>query len=266
VLIDFHAHLYNEPGYGEALAEAARSLGFDALCIGGGTPLYGLATNEEVLREAGVYPELFIPFASLSPDGEGAARVEEFHRCGFLGLRLSAPVAPYDDKRFFPVYEAAQALGMPVMFHTGYVPVTPLDRALGVRCERMRPVCLDTIARCFPRLNIVGTSLGYPWCEEACETLRHHANVFFDLSGNLLRNKGPAYFRGLFWWEKNAALNGSRRQNPWQRLLFGSAVRHEEIASVERDYERLFRSLAFGQSVVDAVMGGTAQKLLGLSE
>ena len=96
--------------------------------------------------------------------------------------------------------------------------------------------------------------------------LRHHKKVFFDLSGDLLRNKGPAYLRGLFWREKNAPLTDSRIQSPWLRMLFGSAVKHEEIASVERDYERLFRSLALGQSVIDAVMGGTAQKLLGLSE
>ena len=264
--IDFHADLYQEPGYGEALAQTARKLGFDVLCIGGGVPQYGLATNDDVLREAEVYPDLFMPFARLSLGVEGAARVEELHRCGFQGLRLMAPPAPYDEQRFFPVYEAAQALQMPVMFHTGYVPVTPLDRALDVRCERMRPIHLDTIARCFPRLNIVGLSLGYPWCEEACETLRHHANVFFDLSGHLLRKKGPAYFQNLFWWEKNVPLTDSHTQNPWQRVLFGSAVKHEEIASVERDYQRLFRSLALGQSVIDAVMGGTAQRLLGLAE
>jgi len=43
MLIDFHAHLYDEPGYGEALAETARNLGLERLCIAGGEERYGLA-------------------------------------------------------------------------------------------------------------------------------------------------------------------------------------------------------------------------------
>jgi len=264
MLIDFHVHLHDETGYGEALAETAKNLGLDRLCICAGESQYGLAANAEVRRLAEDYPELYVPFAHLSLGEDGPSTVERLHRVGFRGLSVCAPPAPYDHGPFFPVYEAAEALAMPVLFHTGYLPATPLDRAKGVRCENMRPVYLDTIARCFPRLKVVGVGLGSPWCEEAAEALRHHPNVFFDLSGDLLRRKGADFVGGLLrpahaaLWEEDAA------GNSWGRILFGSAVRHEEIASLERDYQRVFRSLALNQQDIEAVMGQTAARLLDI--
>lgn len=261
-VVDFHAHLLNEGGYAQALAEAARTLGFDALCLGGGKPCYGLATNEEVLEHARTYPDLFVPFADLELGRDGAARVEEMADAGFRGLKVSAPPKPYDDPDFFPVYEAARALGLPVLFHTGYVPATPMDRALGVRCEHMRPVYVDTVARHFPGLRVVGTSLGSPWCEEAFETLRNNDNVFFDLSGEVLKRKDLGYFRNLIRSGTDSGLGGRRTENPCSRLVFGSGAHVEEIEGVERYYQRLFRSLAVEDEVKERVMGGTARRLL----
>jgi len=265
VLIDFHAHLFNEEGYGDSLAETARSLGFDYMCIGGGQPQYGLARNEEVLRRAQTYPELFVPFAYLDLSREGAHSVEEFRQAGFRGLRFSIPPKPYDSDDFFPVYEAAQSLGMPVLFHTGFAPVTPLDGALDVRCERMRPVHLDVLARRFPRLAIVGSSLGYPWCEEALETLRRHSNVYFDISGEVFQKKGLSFFRGLFRAEASAAPPARSTETCLPQLVFGSAVKQEDIPTAERDHQRFFRALALGQNLIDAIMGNTAAELLNNS-
>jgi len=265
MLIDFHCHLYDEPGYGEALAETGRNLGVDRLCIGGGDAQYGLAANAEVRRQADAYPELFVPFAQVELGVDGPTTVERYRRIGFEGLIVCAPPAPYDDQAFFPVYEAAAALEMPVVFHTGYTPPAPLDRAKGVRSVHARPVCLDTLARYFPALKIVGVGLGSPWCEEAAETMRHHANVYFDLSGDLLRRKGADFFGRLFRPAQAPLWQDEGSGNTWERVVFGSAVRHEEIASVERDYQRIFRSLALGQGDMDAVMGGTAAHLLGMT-
>ncbi len=265
VLCDFHAHLYDEPNYAEILAESAQNLGFDKLCIGGGEARYGMASNESVLTQAEVYPDLFVPFAFVRLGVDGPRVVEELSRAGFQGLRVCAPPAPYDAGEFFPVYEAAGALGMPVLFHTGFLPPTALDRAMDVRSDRMRPVHLDTLARQFPALNIVGCGLGGPWYEEANETLRRHTNVFFDLSGAALRRKGLDFFRGLLGSQAASVLPEPAVEAVWPRILFGTAVRSDEIASVERDYQRLFRSLALEDEVVSGIMGGTAARLLGLS-
>ena len=264
MLVDFHAHLYEDPGYGDALAETGRNLGLDWLCIGGGAERYGLASNDEVLEQASRYPELFLPFAALKLGQDSAADVEEMARSGFRGFRVCAPPQPYDDERFSPVYEAAEALQTPILFHTGFLPPSPLDKALGVRCERMRPVYLDSVARSFPRLKVVGTSLGGPWCEEACEAMRLHAGVFFDLSSDTLRKRDCEFLRRLLRSGKTSVLGTHSDERACNRIIFGSAVRHEELPSMERDYQRFFRALAFSEAMINRVMGETAQELLSL--
>ncbi len=260
--LDLHTHLFDEPGYADALAETARALGFDAMCLGGGSSRYGLANNETVLKQAETYPDLFLPGGTLDLRQPRPRQVEEMAEAGFVCLKVLAPPERYDSSRFFPLYEAAEALGLPIMFHTGYLPRTPMDAALGVRCERMRPVYLDAVARRFPDLQIVGTGLGYPWCTEAVETMRHNPNVYFDLSGDLLERRDPAFFRDAFGSGREAALGGRCGESVWPRVTFGSAVRAEHIEGVERDYRRLFRSLALEEQVREGVMGGTARRLL----
>jgi len=263
VLIDFHTHLRDEPGYAEALAETGQSMGFDYLCIGG--DCFGeFASNEQVLAQAETYPDLFVPFASLSLGRCGPQDVRELACRGFRGLRLWAPPAPYDEDRFFPVYEAVQALGLPIVFHTGFSRPTPLDKALDVRCSRMRPVHLDTLARFFPELKIVGVGLGHPWIEEAFEILRLHENVYFDLSGHVLGVCGPAMLGRHFRADKTRLLGNNAGSGACTKLVFGTAVSYEEMSAVEGDYQRFFRSLALRDDVIETVMGGNAASLLAL--
>lgn len=266
MLCDFHAHLYDEPNYAEALAETAQNLGFDKLCVCGGEARFGMASNADLLVQAERFPELFVPFAFVKLGVDGAAEVQGLDQQGFRGLRVWAPPAPYDADEFFPVYEAAEALGMPILFHTGFLPVTPLDRALDVRCHRMRPVYLDTLARRFESLKIVGCGLGGPWYDEGAETLRRHANVFFDLSGTVLRGAGVELLRAHLSPASASVAGESANGAAWSKILFGTAVRYEEIASVERDYQRLYRSLGLPNSVVEGITGATAARILGLEE
>lgn len=264
MIIDFNVPVYDEPGYGEALAQTAGNLGIDHLCIAGGESRYGLAANAEVRRLADSYPDLFIPFARVDPGKDDAATVERFDRIGFAGLCVWAPPVPYDDSSFFPLYEAAVALEMPIRFHTGLLPVTEMDRALGVRCANMRPVFLDTLARCFPRLKIVGVGLGGPWWEEAAETMRLHQNVLFDLSGGILNQKGTEFLNAVFRPARAPLWDEESAGSMWAHVLFGSGVRYDEIASVEGDYQRFFRAMAVEERESEAVMGGTAARLLGI--
>jgi predicted TIM-barrel fold metal-dependent hydrolase len=264
VLIDFHAHLYDEAGYGEALAETSKNLGLDCLCIGGGEPRYGLASNVEVRKQADAYPDLFVPFAHFALGDDGPSVVERLNRIGFRGLCVWAPPAPYDDESFYATYEVAEALQMPILFHTGFMMRTPLDRPMRVRSANMRPVYLDTVARCFPDLKVVGVGLGNPWCAEAAETLRHNPNVLFDLSGDVLRNRGHDFFSSVLRPTPGSLWEEDPGGDLLSRIVFGSAARHEDIASVERDYQRILRSMALGPEDLEAVMGHTAAGLLGM--
>ncbi len=264
MFIDLHTNVYDEPGYGEALVETARSLGFDHLCIMGGEERYGLAANAEVRRLADRYPEMLVPFAHIDLAEDRPGTLERLKRAGFRGLLAWAPPHPYDDDSFYPLYEAAEALELPVMFYTGFLPRTPLDKALRVRCANMRPVCLDTVARCFTGLHLIGVGLGSPWCEEALETMRRNPNVFFDLSGGMLTRMGPENVGMMLregggqLWEEDLE-GGLSRQ-----LVFGSGVRHEEIARVESEYRQVLRAAPADARQQEDVMGGTAARILGI--
>jgi hypothetical protein len=264
LICDFHAPIYNEPDYASMLAETAQNLGFDKLCIRAGRRRYGLAPNAHVLKYADAYPDLFVPFGHLSPGTDGAQEVERLAGRSFAGICLDAPPAAYDEPQFFPVYEAAACLGVPLFFHTGYLPPSRLDRALGLRSSHMRPTALDTIARQFPRLTVVGSGLGGPWFEEAAETLRWEENAFFDLSGSAIRNRGAAFFRSLLGPRPGPVPGEDDGGGAWSRVVFGTGAHYNQLASVERDYQRLLRALALPDEVVGDIMGGNAARILGL--
>ena len=264
MICDFHTHLYDEDDYAHALAETAHTLSIDKMCIGGGEARYGMASNDAVQRHAIEYPDLFVPFAAFRLGVDRPSDVARLSDQGFSGLRVAAPPAPYDDEAFFPVYEAAQALDMPILFHTGMLPPTPLDRALDVRSDRMRPVLLDGVARHFPALSIVGCGLGWPWYEEAAELLGLHPNIYFDMSGTTLRKKDLDFFAGLLGAAPSTLLDRPHCGAACRRLLFGTAARHEKMPEIECNYERLFRSMTLDEDVVDGIMGNTAAKILGL--
>lgn len=128
----------------------------------------------------------------------------------------------------------------------------------------MRPVYLDTIARHFPGLKVIGCALGCPWYEEASETLRRHDGVFFDLSGLALRGKDPAFFRGVLGQAQGHVTGAGHESSAWSNVVFGTGLRHEAMASVERDYQRLFRALTLPEDVVADIMWGNAACMLGL--
>jgi|SRR5713226_8629715 predicted TIM-barrel fold metal-dependent hydrolase len=76
------------------------------------------------------------------------------------------------------IYRAAEANGVPVMFHTG----TSIFH--GARNRYGDPIYLDDVAVDFPKLKILMAHGGRPlWMETAFFLLRRHPNVFLDISG-----------------------------------------------------------------------------------
>jgi predicted TIM-barrel fold metal-dependent hydrolase len=248
------------------LAETAQNLGIAKMCIAGGESRYGLAGNEHVVAQSHRYPELFVPFGYVRLGEDGAREVEELRANGFMGLRVAAPPARWDAPEFFPLYEAAAALNMPVLFHTRILPRTPVDKAVNIGADYSRPIYLDKLARQIPSLKIVGTGLGVPWSDEAAELLAVHDNIFFDLSGNILARKGTDFFTSLLGGRTGVVWGEGGDISVWTRVVFGTGVPYDKIASVERDYERLFRALGLSEDVSEKVMGGNAARLLGLKE
>ena len=76
------------------------------------------------------------------------------------------------------IYRAAEANGIPVMFHTG----TSIFQ--GARNRYGDPIYVDDVAVDFPKLKILMAHGGRPlWMHTCFFLLRRHPNVFLDISG-----------------------------------------------------------------------------------
>ena len=76
------------------------------------------------------------------------------------------------------IYRAAEANGVPVMFHTG-TSIFP-----GARNKYGDPIYVDDVAVDFPKLKILLAHGGRPlWMHTAFFLLRRHPNVYLDISG-----------------------------------------------------------------------------------
>jgi predicted TIM-barrel fold metal-dependent hydrolase len=76
------------------------------------------------------------------------------------------------------IYRAAEANGVPVMFHTG-TSIFP-----GARNKYGDPMYLDDVAVDFPKLKILLAHGGRPlWMQTAFFLVRRHPHVYLDISG-----------------------------------------------------------------------------------
>lgn len=149
--------------------------------------------NDVIARYCRTYPEWFIGFAGIDPHMDSAAAVRELLRArqelGLVGVKFHPAYQacyPHDRRRMYPLYEQAQALGMPVVIHTG---TTTLTRTGIAFC---RPIYLDQVAVDFPDLRLVLSHFGWPWVDEAIAVAWRHEHVYLDLSGWL-----PRYIYGV---------------------------------------------------------------------
>ncbi|MFW9979619.1 MAG: amidohydrolase family protein [Candidatus Thorarchaeota archaeon] len=96
---------------------------------------------------------------------------------GCIGWKLYPPNGFYpDDEAFYPYYEKASSLGIPIVVHTGFT-----SRFKHVKYAQ--PVYIDKVAADFPQLKIVLAHVGTPWVDEALMVSAKNPNVSVDVSG-----------------------------------------------------------------------------------
>jgi len=262
--IDAHVHWSPEADFLDKLIAEERRLGFDKVCLNGAVWMQGEDGNADVLRAAAKHPDTILPFAYFRLGERGPEQVREFAEQGFRGMKFIRPPASYDDREFYPIYAAAEKLGLVCLFHTGIVARTPSDGEWDVRNERHRPICLDTIARAFPDLNILGAHLGNPWYEEAAMACRWNPNLYFDLSGSSLKAKPPQFFGQLLWWTETSQYRDPEGRHAWAKIVFGSDVAINLIEDVMNDFQRTMDAIGLRPDLQELVFGGTMARMLGL--
>jgi hypothetical protein len=143
--------------------------------------------NEFVANYVKEDPRRLIPCGSLHPRHTAniMADVEHLVRFGIRLIKIHPPhqlLYPNDYlrgvKKLEVIYRAAEANGIPVMFHTG-TSVFP-----GARNKYGDPIHIDDVAVDFPKLKILLAHGGRPlWMDTAFFLVRRHPNVYLDISG-----------------------------------------------------------------------------------
>ena len=264
MILDCHVHFSDRDGFADQLAEEYSRLGVVKACALGGTWVNGKIEGK-ILDAMKQYPNLYLGFGYLRLGEDHADAVTAFKDAGFTGLKCIRPAACYDDKAYYPLYERAERLGMPILFHLGIVARGGNTRYQDTSNDRMRPVHLDTIARAFPDLQIIGAHFGNPWSDEAAMIARWNPNIVFDMSGSLLKYRPPEYLKQLLWWGGDQPqYQAPDKTQPWEKILFGSDVGIDYIEDVMNDYKRTMDAVGLDEEMQQKVWYGNAARILKL--
>lgn len=235
---------YNDPGAFEELLSAE---GVDYACVLAELShvTTGVCTNEQVRAFCQGRSRL-IPFCDVNPHlftdlGDELRRKVEDE--GFRGVKLYPTYQHYylNDPRIYPLYQAAQELGIPVLIHTGS------SVFKGSRLKYGDPLHLDDVAADFPRLNLVMAHSGRGfWYDRAFFLSKLHANVYMELSG-LPPAKLMTYFPEL---ARNT-----------DKVIFGSDW--PGMPRIRRNMDAI-SELPLPADGVENILGGNAARLLQL--
>lgn len=215
--------------------------------------------NDYVAEICRAYPERFIGFGSVDAGAAGAA--EEVQRCtnvlGLRGLKIAPAyvrLAP-DNRAWYPIYEMAAALRLPVLMHTGW---TPAHGAV-LRFGQPQPA-LHQVAKDFPGLSIILAHMSMPWVDQCLELLATHPHLYADLS--------------IFGWYQPVEVVGqvlvhAREKHVIERILWGTDHPWGPRATFLARMERLRNEASLfpdGQTLLptewDNIMGIAAWQLV----
>jgi predicted TIM-barrel fold metal-dependent hydrolase len=175
----------------------------------GDTSWYEGNINDAVATFVAAHPDRLIGFMALHP--HDPACLDELERCrsdlGMRGIKLGANYQNFDplEARALAIYQRAQRLGLPILFHQGTSPV----REAPIRLSY--PLVMDEIAIRYPELKIIMAHVGHPWQVDTCVVIRKHPNVYADVSAN--------FYRPYSFWEQ---MIKATEWNVLDKLLFGT--------------------------------------------
>lgn len=199
--INVHANLCRSADI-EALIKEWEENGIKKTCVcAEGVEQDGeMFTNEKLIPVMRKYPDAIIGIGRIDMGWEptGPDRIGLLREHGFYGLYCTRPSYPYDNEMYYPLYETALELDIPLMFETGILPSDPGDRIRGVSAEKMRAFRVDGVIRAFPGLRVMISGLGYPLLEEGISIVNTFGSVHGELKGISDSLAKRSIFRRIF--------------------------------------------------------------------
>lgn len=166
---------------------------------------------------------------------------------GFRGLKMIGSLLDLNinDRAFYPCFEKAQELGVPVTVHTGSGIV------MGCRVSQVKPILIDDVAFDFPGLKINCAHLGCWDFMDMHSMLMRHKNVYSDLSAWPL----DAKFMKLVPWDL-------LEETVSAKLFLGSDY---PAAQTSGQAIAAVHSLPVSDAFKEKILGQNAADFLGLS-
>jgi uncharacterized protein len=213
-----------------------------------------IVSNEQV-ADLVAASDRFIGFASVDPNLPEAPQhlYDAIHKLGLQGLKLDPALQqfyPNDSDTAFPVYQACQDLGIPILIHCG-LSWTPRGLA-----KFAQPILMEEAVQAFPNVNFILAHFGWPWVNEAQMLAIKYPNVFLDTAILYSGTPENALQRvigqqvGLEVIERSLA----------HKILFGSNYPRVDI----RRSVRGFNTLALSTRTKTAILSDNARKILKL--
>jgi predicted TIM-barrel fold metal-dependent hydrolase len=213
-----------------------------------GAPMWSNEQIAELCRMS----ERLIGFASVDPHQPDAPTKlkRAIEGLGLRGLKLAPGIQEFvpDDPTLHPIYEMAQGLGIPILFHAG------MSWEPGTRLAYGHPLRFEPVAAAF-ELDIVLAHLAWPWVLEAVALALKYPNVYLDTSALYFDN--PKDFIHFAMTEQVPVTVWERSLR--KQLVFGSNYPRVEIKNIAA----AVRSLGLSQGCLELVFRANAERLLG---
>jgi hypothetical protein len=260
MIIDFHTHFSEGQGRIEDLIAGMDEQGIDmaavtAVVTPGGDN--GRAANELVYEAVQSHPDRLVGLACVVPYLTDAAVMLENYvdAYDFRGLKLHPSMQQFypSDQRIYPVIEKAIELDLPVLIHTGAVPIP------GTRSRFDDPLEVDDLALVYPEAKLV-IAHGDPF-GSAPAIAGKHPNVYMDTTTTFARfarlipglGEDTLKFMGLVSGESGAS-----------KVIFGSDANPLKTFRFEENLAPL-RGLKIPDEEKALILGGNAAHLLKLT-
>lgn len=260
MIIDFHTHYSEGQGPIEDLIAAMDEEGVDMAVVSAVVPPggdNGESANACVHEAVKAHPSRLVGFGCVVPYLPKAAEmleryVQEF---SFRGVKLHPSIQQFypSDQRIYPIVEKAIDLDIPILIHTGAVPIP------GTRSRYDDPLEIDDLALVYPEAKIV-MAHGDPF-GPAPAIAGKHPNVYMDTTTTFARfirlvpglGEDTLEFMGLVSGESGSS-----------KVIFGSDSNPSKPYRLKKNLDPL-RALDIPDDEKEMILGRNAARLLKLA-